>query len=132
MTFDSAGRHLKDEPQRVLPYAFSLQLLKPINVSKSTCFVRARDVSCVLEKAVEERHWPRSRAARKPCHALHLTPLTRLLLSETKPALLSTDWSSWIDEEKDGVRWNDLADRPWEWWKHEGEEEEEEGEDEHA
>jgi hypothetical protein len=44
--------------------------------------------------------------------------------------LLSTDWSTWIDEEKDGVRWNDLADRPWEWWKHEGEEEDEE--DEHA
>ncbi len=127
----------------MLPYAFSLQLLKPINVSKSTCSVRARDVSCVLEKAVEERHWPRSRAARKPCRAPRLTPLTtcraprltpltRLLLSETKPALLSTDWSSWIDEEKDGVRWNDLADRPWEWWKHEGEEEEEEEEGEHA
>ncbi len=54
----------------------------------------------------------------------------RLLLSETKPALLSTDWSSWVDEEKDGVRWNDLADRPWEWWKHEGEEEDED--DEHS
>ncbi len=55
----------------------------------------------------------------------------RLLLGEDKPALLSTDWSTWIDEEKDGVRWNDVADRPWEWWKHEEEEEEEE-EDEHA
>ena len=42
--------------------------------------------------------------------------------------LLSTDWSTWIDEEKDGVRWNDLADRPWEWWKHESEEEDDEEE----
>lgn len=53
----------------------------------------------------------------------------RLLLSEDKPALLSTDWSTWIDEEKDGVRWNDLADRPWEWWKHEDEEESEADDD---
>jgi hypothetical protein len=52
-----------------------------------------------------------------------------LLLSEDKPALLSTDWSTWIDEEKDGVRWNDLADRPWEWWKHEDEEESEADDD---
>ena len=52
----------------------------------------------------------------------------RLLRSEDKPLLLSTDWSTWIDEEKDGVRWNDLADRPWEWWKHESEEEEDEEE----
>ena len=63
-----------------------------------------------------------------PAHA-HVV-LCRLLLSEDRPTLLSTDWSTWIDEEKDGVRWNDLADRPWEWWKHEGEEEDEE--DEHA
>ncbi len=50
----------------------------------------------------------------------------RLLQSEDKPSLLSIDWSTWIDEEKDGVRWNDLADRPWEWWKHESDEEDEE------
>lgn len=53
------SRHLKDEPQRVLPYAFVLHLLKSINVSNSSCFVRPRHVACMLEKAVEERHWPR-------------------------------------------------------------------------
>lgn len=60
-----------------------------------------------------------------PSYLAHFMPC-RLLLNEDKPALLSTDWSTWIDEEKDGVRWNDLADRPWEWWKHEDEEEDEE------
>jgi hypothetical protein len=89
-------------------------------------------VTCLTEALPRPPPHP---AHSSPCRAprltlTELTSLTRLLLSDTKPALLSTDWSSWIDEEKDGVRWNDLADRPWEWWKHEGEEEEEE--EEHA
>jgi len=29
----------------------------------------------------------------------------------------------WLDEDKDGVRWNSDVDRPWEWWKHDDEDE---------
>ena len=32
----------------------------------------------------------------------------------------------WLDEDKDGVRWNSDVDRPWEWWKHDDEDEEDE------
>jgi hypothetical protein len=28
-----------------------------------------------------------------------------------------------LDEDKDGVRWNADVDRPWEWWKHDDEDE---------
>ena len=31
---------------------------------------------------------------------------------------MKVDWGKWLDEDKDGVRWNADVDRPWEWWKH--------------
>jgi hypothetical protein len=30
---------------------------------------------------------------------------------------MGVDWSRWVDERTDGVKWNERADRPWEWWQ---------------
>ncbi|EKX53470.1 hypothetical protein GUITHDRAFT_101171 [Guillardia theta CCMP2712] len=75
------------------------------------CEVNARDVSCTLMKAKREAYWP------------------HLLKGGKKPKNMHVDWSKWLDEDKDGVRWNDDVDRPWEWWKHDDEEDDEETEE---
>ena len=64
--------------------------------------MNARDVSCVLIKAAREPYWP------------------HLLLGAERPKTMKVDWAKWLDEEKDGTRWNSDVDRPWEWWKHDG------------
>lgn len=86
-------------------YSFALELFKPLNASDSKCKVTPRDVSCTLIKRSRGRYWPRL-----------------LKKKGTQQSWLTVDWSKWLDEEKDGVKWNDLADRRWQWWKDEHEE----------
>jgi hypothetical protein len=72
------------------------------------CQVNTRNIRCVLIKAATAPYWPHLlRGARKPKH-------------------MKVDWSQWLDEDKDGVRWNDDVDRPWEWWKHDDEDDDDE------
>lgn len=75
------------------------------------CQVNTRNVRCVLIKSVAEPYWP------------------YLLKGGKKPKNMKIDWSQWLDEDKDGVRWNDDVDRPWEWWKHDDEDDDEETEE---
>ena len=75
------------------------------------CQVNTRNVRCVLIKEKSEGYWP------------------HLLTGGDKPKNMKIDWSQWLDEDKDGVRWNDDVDRPWEWWKHDDEDDDEETEE---
>ena len=149
--FEGVGSH-RDRRDHVERYRLALQLLKELNASDSTCNsscvgwrlaeadstckisdgagpwekcmihagtynlthcqVNKRNVQCVLMKAKKEKYWP------------------HLLWDGKKPKNMKIDWSQWLDEDKDGIRWNDGVDRPWEWWKHDDEDEDEETEEE--
>lgn len=75
------------------------------------CQVNTRNVRCVIIKSLSESYWP------------------HLLKDGRKPKNMKIDWSQWLDEDKDGVRWNDDVDRPWEWWKHDDEDDDEDTEE---
>ena len=77
-------------------YALSLDLFRPINATRCSYVVRPTEVRISVEKATSGRHWPR------------LLKTTRRLWN------MKRDWQLFQEERREGVRWNDDADRPWE------------------
>ena len=94
-------------------YALELDLFRPINSSNCTFTVKPTEVRLHVQKARWGRHWP------------------RLLKGRGKLWNMKKDWDMFVEERREGVKWNDEADRPWEWWNSElGKDPEEDDEDE--
>ena len=80
-------------------YALLLRRLHgAVNRTADWWRVLPRAVLVTLEKAQPGPYWP------------------TLLNGGAKLPGMGVDWSRWVDERRDGVRWNEQADRPWEWW----------------
>ena len=84
-------------------HALELQLAAPINVTTGWWRVLPREVLLTVEKRQAGPYW------------------RHLLRDGRKPRTMRIDWARWMDEARDGVRWNELADRRWEWWEPEKE-----------
>ena len=80
-------------------YRLQLQLHAPVNVTSDWWRVLPREVVLTVQKRQSGPYW------------------RHLLRDGRRPPTMSIDWSRWVDEARDGVRWNELADRRWDWWK---------------
>jgi len=80
-------------------YGLQLQLLAPVNVTSGWWRVLPREVLLAVQKRESGPYW------------------RHLLRDGRRPPNMRIDWARWVDEARDGVRWNELADRRWEWWK---------------
>ena len=79
-------------------YALDLQLAALVNVTSDWWRVLPREVLLTVQKRSAGPYW------------------RHLLRDGRRPPTMSIDWSRWVDEARDGVRWNELADRRWDWW----------------
>ena len=79
-------------------FTLSLKLHSAVNHTVDWWRVMPREVLITLDKAHAGTYWP------------------HLLQGGAKLPGMGVDWSRWVDERRDGVRWNEQADRPWEWW----------------
>ena len=85
-------------------YALRLPLYAAVNVTAGWWRAFPRSVLLTLQKAAAGPYWPDWYDAADP------PPL-----AVRRKA--GVDWERWLDEKRDGVRWNELADRQWEWWR---------------
>ena len=96
-------------------YALELDLFRPINATSCSFTVKPTEVRLQVLKARSGRHWP------------------RLLKGREKLWNMKRDWDLFVEERREDVKWNDEADRPWEWWNSElGKDPEDEDEDNEA
>ena len=86
---DATGKH----------YLVNMQLFAPVNVTEGWWQVLPRSVLLSIQKQAAGPYWK------------------RLFQGTERHPRVSIDWSRWVDEREDGVRWNPLSDRQWEWWK---------------
>ena len=84
-------------------YALDLQLAALVNVTSDWWRVLPREVLLTVQKRSAGPYW------------------RHLLRDGRRPPSMRIDWARWLDEARDGVRWNELADRRWDWWKPEKE-----------
>lgn len=84
-------------------YALDLQLAALVNVTSDWWRVLPREVLLTVQKRGAGPYW------------------RHLLRDGQRPPKMRIDWARWLDEARDGVRWNELADRRWDWWKPEKE-----------
>lgn len=84
-------------------YALDLQLAALVNVTSDWWRVLPREVLLTVQKRSAGPYW------------------RHLLRDGQRPPKMRIDWARWLDEARDGVRWNELADRRWDWWKPEKE-----------
>ena len=82
-------------------YRLRLRLHDAVNVTEGWWRPVRGGLLLTVQKATAGPYWP------------------HLLRGGARPAQMGVDWSRWVDERRDGVRWNELADRQWEWWEKE-------------
>lgn len=156
--FRFAGRGAyRDARENVRDFALELDLLKPLNASDPSCGglcdnwrLHPRSKTCKLPEGAQDRPWEKCTLGSESYNVTHCEVTARdvqcvlikktrepywghLLKDNERPSYMHVDWSRWLDEDKDGVRWNEQIDRAWEWWKHDdAEDEDEENEEQRA
>ena len=80
-------------------YALDLRLAALVNITSDWWRVLPREVLLTVQKRSAGPYW------------------RHLLRDGLRLPTMRVDWARWVDEARDGVRWNELADRRWEWWQ---------------
>ncbi|KAJ1491786.1 hypothetical protein T484DRAFT_1932681 [Baffinella frigidus] len=132
--FSGRGAY-RDARDEVRDFRMEIALLKAINASDPSCDgscekwkLHPRSTTCKLAEGAEARPWERCTLGSETYNVTHCEVTARdvqcilikdkrapywphLLKGNARPRNMHVDWSKWLDEDKDGVRWNEQVDR---------------------